>query len=446
MKTDSTATPISKTRTNNLEVAGFSPRRNARAKARALQASAVIVVTVLCAAWAAVTVVAQAPRPILILVSLDGWRHDYLDRAKTPRLNALAAAGVRSEGLIPSFPSKTFPNHYTIVTGLYPEHHGIVSNNMLDATIGERFSMSAPTARDSRWWGGEPLWVTAQKQGQIAASMFWPGSEVEIGGVRPAHWKPFDDNFPNRQRVQQVLDWLALPERERPSFITLYFSDVDTAGHSFGPDSVEVLETAASLDEEIGALVDGVNAMGALADRVHYVIVSDHGMSQNSPERVIVLDDYIDMRTVDMIDTSPVAGFWPRSGTAEDIYLALKDKHPSFAVYRRSEVPAHLHYSTHPRIPPVIGIAADGWSVGSKTITDQWESGARRLGGNHGYDPTLRSMRGLFIATGAQFRKGVRVPPVENINLYSMMARVLGLKPAPNDGQTRATAGVFVRN
>lgn len=420
MKTDSTATPISKTRTSKCA----------------------IVSALLFAVWIA-TGLAQAPRPILILVSLDGWRHDYLDRAEAPRLRALAAAGVRSEGLIPTFPSKTFPSHYSIVTGLYPEHHGIVSNNMLDATIGERFSMSAPTARDSRWWGGEPLWVTAQKQGLIAASMFWPGSEVEIGGVRPAHWKPFDDKFPNRQRVQQVLDWLALPERDRPSFITLYFSDVDTAGHSFGPESAEVLETAAMIDAQIGALVDGVNAMGALALRVHYVIVSDHGMSQNSPERVIVLDDYIDMKTVDMIDTSPVAGFWPRSGTAEDIYRALKDKHPSLAVYRRAEVPAHLHYNSNSRIPPVIGIAADGWTVGSKAVADQWLSGARRLGGNHGYDPSLRSMHGLFIATGAQFRKGATIPPMENVHLYSMMAKVLGLTPAANDGRADATANVF---
>jgi predicted AlkP superfamily pyrophosphatase or phosphodiesterase len=376
-------------------------------------------------------------------VSLDGWRWDYLDRAKTPRLNALAASGVRSEGLIPSFPSKTFPNHYTIVTGLYPEHHGVVSNNMLDATIGERFSMSAPTAKDSRWWGGEPIWATAQKQGLITASMFWPGSEVEIGGVRPTHWKPFDDKFPNRQRVQQVLDWLALPEKARPSFITLYFSDVDNAGHTFGPESTEVLEAAATLDAEIGALVDGVNAIEAVAGRVHYVIVSDHGMSKNSPERVVVLDDYLDMRTVDLIDTSPVAGFWPKTGTAEDIYLALKDKHPSMAVYRRAEVPASLHYSQHPRIPPVIAVAADGWSLGSKTQADQWQSGERRLGGNHGYDPSLRSMHGLFIANGAQFRKGTTIPPLANIHLYAMMARVLGLIPVATDGRAEATAAVF---
>ena len=139
----------------------------------------------------------RPPGTILVLVSVDGWRWDYFDRASTPTLHALAARGVRAEGLIPSFPSKTYPNHYTIVTGLYPAHHGIVSNNMWDDAIGERFTMSAPTSKDTRWWGGEPLWATAVKQGQRAASMFWPGSEVEIGGVRPTAWKPFDDDFPN---------------------------------------------------------------------------------------------------------------------------------------------------------------------------------------------------------------------------------------------------------
>ncbi len=441
MKTACTATPISKTRTSKRRFIGL---------AVAWCISATLVGS--CGGVQGPGSRVQSPgsrvqspesgAPIVILVSLDGWRWDYLDRARVPRLRALASMGVRSEGLIPPFPSKTFPSHYSIVTGLYPEHHGIVSNNMIDEAIGERFSMSAPTAKDSRWWSGEPLWVTAQKQGQIAASMFWPGSEVDFGGVRPTFWKPFDDDFPNRQRVQEVLKWLRLPEPERPSFITMYFSDVDSVGHSAGPESSEILATAAELDREIGVLVDGVNTL-AIASRVHYVIVSDHGMSQTSTRRVVVLDDYIDTRTVDLIDSSPVVGMWPRTGTAEDIYLALKDKHPSLTVYRRADVPAELHYNSHPRIPPVIGIAADGWTVTTRRQLDDWQASGRQLGGNHGFDPRLRSMHGLFIASGPQFRQGVIIPPLENIHLYAMMARVLGLRPAPNDGRLEATAGVF---
>ena len=385
----------------------------------------------------------QAPKPIVILVSLDGWRWDYFERAHVPRLRALARAGVRSEGLIPPFPSKTFPSHYTIVTGLYPEHHGIISNNMLDAQIGERFSMNAPTAKDTRWWGGEPLWITAQKQGQIAASMFWPGSDVEINGTRPKYWRLYDDEFVNRDRVNEVLKWLRLPEADRPTFITLYFNDVDDAGHRAGPESSEVLEAAADLDREIGALVDGVNAL-SLSSAVHYVIVSDHGMSQTSLERLIAVDDYLDPATVDLIDTSPVLGVWPRTITVDEAYVALKDKHPALAVYKREQVPKELRFSSNPRIPPVIGIAADGWTVTTKSQRTEWRGTGRRMGGAHGYDARLRSMHGLFVASGPQFRVGLTVPAFENVHLYELMARVLGLKPAPNDGRADATAGFIL--
>ena len=439
MKTASTATPTSKIRTS-------------RAPALVIRVLATLLVVATLADACASTVQGpfdspaarsgQAQKPIVILISLDGWRWDYLERAQVPRLRALARAGVRSEGLIPPFPSKTFPSHYTIVTGLYPEHHGIVSNNMLDPEIGERFGMSAPTAKDTRWWGGEPLWITAQKQGQIAAAMFWPGSDVEINGSRPKYWRLYDTEFPNRNRVQEVIRWLRLPEAERPTFITLYFSDVDSVGHRAGPESTEVLEAAAGLDRDVGALLDGVTALN-LSSVVHYVIVSDHGMSQTSLERLIPIDDYLDPATVDLIDTSPVLGVWPRTITVDEAYRALKDKHPALAVYKREDVPKELRFSSNPRIPPVIGIAADGWTVTTKSQRTEWRETGRRMGGQHGYDPRLRSMHGLFIASGPQFRKGVTVPAFENVHLYEMMARVLGLTPAANDGRADVTAGFF---
>ena len=301
----------------------------------------------------------QAERPILILISLDGWRWDYLDRAQTPNLRKLAAAGVRAEGLIPSFPSKTFPNHYTIVTGQWPEHHGIISNTMVDRSIGpDRFTMTSATAKDARWWGAEPIWVTAIRQGQRASTLFWPGAEAPIGGIRPTDWLPYSDSYPNADRVKQVLGWLARPEGQRPTFITLYFSDVDSAGHESGPESKEVLAAAARLDALVGTLVDGVTHLG-LSNRTNYVVVSDHGMSQLSRDRVITLDDYLDLSTVDVVEWSPVLQIIPRAGTGEDAYRALKGKHPSLAVYRREEMPLHLHYRTNPRIPPIIGLADD---------------------------------------------------------------------------------------
>jgi len=435
MKTGSTGTRTSKIRTNSRSWT-----------ARALALALLVVWTGACTLAsppATPTTSAQPQRPIVILISLDGWRHDYLARADVPTLRALAAQGVRSEGLIPAFPSKTFPNHYTVVTGLYPENHGIVSNTMLDPAIGnERFTMSSATAKDSRWWDGEPLWVTAEKQGQRSASMFWPGSEVEIGGVRPSHWKPYEDAYPHRDRVNQVLDWLRLPIAERPTFITLYFSEVDTVGHNAGPDSPLVLEAAGRLDAEIAALTTGVRALG-LDSLVHYVIVSDHGMSQLSMDRVIVLDDYLDMGTVMTIDGSPVIGLSPRTGTADDIVAALKGKHPHLSVFKREDTPEHLHYRKHPRIPPVVAIADEGWTLASRTQVLGWQKDGRQLGGAHGYDTNAKSMQGLLVMSGPQFRAGVVTPPIQNIHLYEMMARVLGLRPAPNDGSRAATAGFF---
>lgn len=380
--------------------------------------------------------------PIVILVSIDGWRHDYLDRFKPPALSALAARGVRSEGLIPSFPTKTFPNHYTIVTGLYPQNHGIVANTMDDPSIGQRFTMSAETARDARWWQGEPLWVTAEAQGVVSASMFWPGSEVAVKAVRPSYWKPYQDDYPIRDRVLQVLAWLQLPEHQRPRFITLYFSNVDTAGHNFGPDAPETRAAALLVDAEIAALVDGVTGLG-LNDRVHFVIVSDHGMSALSEQRIVVLDDYLDMTTVDMIDSSPVIGLTPRKGTTADIVAAVRGKHPSMRVYLREETPEHLHYRNNPRIPPVLIMAEDGWTIAVRNQVDRWARENRRLGGAHGFDTIAKSMQGLLIATGPQFRVGLVVPPIENVHLYDMMARVLGLTPAPTDGNRAATNTFF---
>src|SRR6478736_6773963 len=262
-------------------------------------------------------------RAIVILISIDGFRADYLDRLQPPNLMKLAAAGVRAEGLISQFPSKTFPNHYTIVTGLTLAHHGIISNNMRAKDIPGEFEMSnRETIADPRWWGGEPIWNTAERQGRKAASMFWPGSETKIGGRQATYWVPFDNDMPHADRVKHVLDWLKLPEKDRPSFLTLYYSDVDEAGHSRGPDSQDVRDAVLKVDRSIGELVAGVQKLG-LADRVHYVVVSDHGMAALSPDRMIVLDDYINVDSVDVVDWAPILALSPKDGNVDKLYAAL---------------------------------------------------------------------------------------------------------------------------
>jgi predicted AlkP superfamily pyrophosphatase or phosphodiesterase len=379
-------------------------------------------------------------QPIVVLVGIDGFRWDYLDRFEPPTLRALAEAGVRSEGLIPQFPSKTFPNHYTIVTGLRLAHHGILSNNMVAPDIPGRFSLSnRDVLADARWWGGEPIWNTAERQGLVTSSMFWPGSEAKIGGRQATHWMPYEHAMPNDERVAKTLDWITRPGDERVSFATLYFSDVDTAGHTGGPDSPAVREAVARVDASLAKLVDGV-AQAGLTDRVHYVLASDHGMSQLSTDRAIVLDDFIDLGTVEIIDWSPVLGLGPRDGNVEALYTALKDRHPALAVYRSDEVPERFGLAGHPRLPPVVGIADDGWLITSRRDMARWTNTAGGgPGGAHGYDPQLRSMHGLFIAAGPGIQRGLVVPPFENIHLYEFMCALLGIQPAPNDGDRSVT-------
>jgi predicted AlkP superfamily pyrophosphatase or phosphodiesterase len=396
----------------------------------------------------ALAIIAAACRPaevtparsILILISIDGFRFDYLDRYQAPTIRRLAGEGVRAEGLIPQFPSKTFPNHYTIVTGLRLANHGVISNNMRDEGIPGEFSLSNRDVQaDPRWWGGEPIWNTAEKQGRVAAAMFWPGSETVIGGGQATYWTPFDDDMPHQARVERILSWLKLPEGKRPSFLTLYYSDVDSSGHDDGPDSEAVRAAIAAVDRSIGQLVRGVGDLG-LDDRVNYVLVSDHGMAPLGPDRMIVLDDLIDVAAADVVDWSPVLGVSPKDGDVEKLYAALKDRHPHLAVFRRDEVPAEYGLGWHSRLPAVIGIADEGWYITSKRETARWSGPDRGApGGAHGYDARVKSMQGLFVASGPRFRRALVVPPFENIHLYELMCAALGLTPAKNDGDPAVT-------
>ncbi len=373
--------------------------------------------------------------PTVILISFDGFRNDYIDKTDTPNLRRFVEGGVRAQGMIPAFPSKTFPNHYTIVTGLYPAHHGIVGNTMYDPDFNAIFKISDREAvGDGRWWGGEPLWVTAQKQGQISGTFFWVGSEAEIAGVRPRYWKAYDAKEPNAERIQQALAWLDLPKAERPTFITLYFSDTDHFGHDNGPDSPEALTAIKAMDDLLGQFMQGLEARGLL-EKVNIIITSDHGMSPTSDERVIHLADYIDLNPatagVEVIDATPTVTLRPKQNTVEALYQALVHAHPHMKVYRKGEFPEHFHYREHRRIMPLMCLADDGWSIDMRPAGDATRSWN---GGAHGYDNLLPSMRATFLARGPAFKRGVVIPPFQNIHLYNLMAKILRLKPAPNDG------------
>jgi predicted AlkP superfamily pyrophosphatase or phosphodiesterase len=389
---------------------------------------------------------AQARDPIVILISFDGWRWDYTDRGNVPNLKALAARGVRAKELIPSFPSLTFPNHYTIVTGLYPGHHGIVSNTMATPSMPRKFSMSSNEVRNSAWWGGEPVWATAMRQGRRAMSMFWPGSEAAIGGLSPTRWWPFDGGLPNAERVGRVLDWLSLPEGERPNFVSLYFQEVDHIGHVNGPDSPEVREAAAHLDAALGQLVTGIDRLG-LSDRVNIVVVSDHGMAPHTDDQMVFLDTAIDPSTLNVISTGELVQLAPLPGREEDlsridaIVRAVRGKLPHVTFYKRDEIPARYHYRDHPHIAPIIGVADEGWMVTTREQEARRKPDAEPRRGAHGYDPALRSMHGLFVAAGPGVRPGVVAEPFENVHVYAFLCALLKLTPAPNDGDPRAING-----
>jgi predicted AlkP superfamily pyrophosphatase or phosphodiesterase len=377
----------------------------------------------------------QDSRPTLILISFDGFRWDYRTMYSAPNINRLAAKGVSAD-LIPSYPSKTFPNHYTIVTGLYPGHHGIVANTIKDPPTGRRLSMSNSVEnQDAMWWGGEPIWVTSQRGGLKSAAMFWPGSEAPIEGHRPNFWAPFNSELSGANRVDQVLSWLDLPAERRPTFLTLYFNEVDAAGHNNGPNSSAVRTAVRRADGHLGRLLRGLERR-QLADKVNIVIVADHGMAETSTNRVVLLDDYISPDDVEIIDINPTLGLFPRAGREDAVFKALVNAHPRLKIYRKSDTPEHWHYRDHPRIPPIVGVVDEGWQVLPRaTLNQRLSRGETGTRGEHGYDPRdAVSMRGIFVASGPAFKSGVVLPPFENVHIYDALARALGLTPARNDG------------
>jgi len=385
-------------------------------------------------------------KPTVILISLDGFRYDYIDKFKTPTLNRLASEGVRAKWMIPSFPTKTFPNHYTIATGLYPEHHGIVENNVYD--FGDVFMIDdRRQVQDSRWWWGEPIWVTAEKQGQISASYFFVGSEAEVGGTHPHYWRTYNGKVPPEMRVDKVLGWLDLPAEKRPRMIAMYFSDTDDAGHEFGPDAEETRYAALNADRYIGQLVNGLRARG-IADRVNIIIVSDHGMATRDQRNAVVMDDYFDTTdkalTERILTTGEIWQIFPKSGKEDFIVGQLKNiQHAT--CWRKADIPARLHYNEGRRIAPIVCSSDEGWAMttGERFDRTKKSDDFDKIRGAHGYDNKYESMRATFIAHGPAFKRGYLAEPFENIHVYDLMCKILGLRPAKNDGDFGRVRGML---
>jgi predicted AlkP superfamily pyrophosphatase or phosphodiesterase len=366
-----------------------------------------------------------ADRPYVVLVSLDGFRYDYAERYQAANILAIRDNGAAAASMIPLFPSVTFPNHLSIITGLYPEHHGIVANSFYDPARHASFRM-ATSSTEGSWYSGTPLWMLAEQQGVRAASMFWPASDAVWRGFKLPLSFAYDDNFPNEKRLQQVLDWLRLPPAGRPHFITLYFSDVDTAGHRFGPDADETRQAVERIDQIIGRLHAGLDALSL---PVNLIVVSDHGM-QSIDDGEIDLSPYIDP-SVRVDGEGTVRLIYARdSAGVEKTYRALKGKSPLFEVYRRRETPAEWHFRENPRSGDLVAVP-NQTSVLVMRRSEQGEEKERHTPNKatHGYDPRkFKTMHGIFYAIGPNVKPQGRVDSFENVNVYPFIARILGLK------------------
>ncbi|MEH3046433.1 alkaline phosphatase family protein [Sphingomonas adhaesiva] len=391
--------------------------------------------------------------PVTILVSIDGFRPDYLDRGVTPHLSRLAAGGVTGP-MRPSFPSKTFPNHWTIVTGKVPDHHGITANNIDDPALpGDAFTMAND---DPAWWNAaEPIWVTAEKAGIRTATMFWPGSNVGWGGTRakewphvvtgatrPSDWQQFNEDLTSAQRVAAVIDWLRRPAATRPRFVTLYFDAVDTAGHQFGPYDPRTTQAVAGVDAQIGALVTG---LAGLEQPANLVILADHGMAATSSARTIALDTIVPPADARVVEAGPYATLEPAPGREAAVAAALLRPHPHMTCWRKAHIPTRFRYGTNPRIPPFLCLADDRGTGGAWVIAKTAPT-RPSIGGNHGYDNDAADMRALFIANGPAFVAGRRIGTFDNVAVAPLLRDLLGLPAGTGlDGDDGAFRDVLKR-
>ena len=363
----------------------------------------------------------QQKKPYVILISADGFRYDYAKRYDATHLLKLSKTGVQAESMIPSFPSVTFPNHYSIVTGMYPAHHGLVNNSFLEEKSGQRYSMSAKAkVKEAKWYGGTPLWVLAEQQQMISASMFWVGSEAEIKGIRPTRYYDYTEKLSIDDRINIVKDWLSLPEEKRPHFITFYLSEPDHAGHSFGPEAVETKNAVKMVDSVIYKLTETIKPLDL---PVNYIFVSDHGMTTADQENPIKKPVEIDTAKYIIAASGTMMDIHAKNkADVLPLYQKLKVQQQDYKAYLKSEMPKNLNYST-----------TDDWMgrIGDILLLPKWPKvfSNRKPGvGHHGFDPyEVKDMHATFIAWGPAFKENLQIPSFENVNIYPLVAKILGL-------------------
>lgn len=380
----------------------------------------------------------EKEQPQLLLISFDGFRADYLTKTETPNFDRLIKNGVTADGLIPIFPTKTFPNHYAIATGLYPENNGLIGNNMYDPEMDARYSMGNRDAVENPdWYLGEPIWNTVEKAGKKAGTMFWIGSEAPIQNMRPSHWKSYDGNIANEARIDTVVNWMTR-EQDPVDFGTLYFSFVDSQGHRYGPDSEEVIKAIKQADELVGYLMEKLESN----ESINLMIVSDHGMIEVSPSRKVALDDYIDVNKIEIISYSPALMFNVEGEDEEKVFESLKKNEENFKVFLKESIPDRYHLKNNIRVPEVLMVADEGYTINTKHFFES-RGNDYPSGGAHGFDNANPKMDAIFVAYGPAFKKEVKLGRFENIHLYEVMAKILNIEPAPNDGDIDAVIEIL---
>ncbi|PJK14530.1 alkaline phosphatase family protein [Lysobacteraceae bacterium NML07-0707] len=371
-------------------------------------------------------------QPTLLLISIDGLRPQDINAQDMPNLWQLAEAGVRAEGMRPAYPSLTFPNHYTLVTGVVPDRHGIVHNSMYDAGLGD-FRPDLPQAvRNEHWWGAEPVWVSAEKAGLRTTTLYWPGSEAAIHGIRPQVWLPFDSSRSAQWRAEKVASWLTAKTSKRPAFATLYFDKVDHASHSHGPNSSQARSERRNSDAAIGHLLSRLRQNKQL-DETNIIVVSDHGFAEVPPGQALAVAEMVPPDWVEVISTGQVVGFALKPATRAQAEQHLLGRHDHYQCWRKNELPKRWTYGQHPRVPEIVCQMDEGWDA----LTDEkfeTRKNNPRMRGSHGYDPALPSMQASFIAHGPAFRPGTTLPVFNNVDVYPLLMKLIGLPASPNDG------------
>lgn len=376
----------------------------------------------------------QRDKPYLILISIDGFRWDYQNTYDTPTLDRIAESGVRAEAMVPAFPTLTFPNHYTIATGLYPANHRLIGNRFPSLDRKRFYSLrDRESVQDGSWYGGQPIWVAAEKNEMVSAAYFFVGTEAPVDGVPLTYWHQFDASVPGMARIQKTLEWLAMPDEKRPHMITLYFEDVDVATHSHGPGSPQSIESIKRVDRYLAALMDGVAGL-PIADDVYFIVVSDHGQGAYiEGARPFIIDTVVDLDDMIVVDRESAAFLYlrePDEIRARTVRDAINSTWAHGRAMLPSDTPADWRVADGAGFADVIVQADPGYAV--FTSGDLIGHG---VVGNHGWPREDKNMHGIFLASGPRLPKDVVIPPFDNVDVYPLMMEILELPiTTPIDG------------